>query len=232
MLVDGCLRVRTTGGPSLLIIWPPEVTLRTAGDAVQVVDATGQVVARVGALVLGGGETSSLESLSLREAPPSRCLGPYWLTGDIVVSPTPPRTAVRPPGVAFPQVALLMGGRALRLAQLEGRLTVVDGCLRVIESNGTTDYLVVWPADVTLTTDGSKMQVVFTRGGGAARIGEPVRLLGEAAPTLEQFGDESDKPLRETPPAHCPGPYWIGSHVLPPTPTATPPDWPTPLAPP
>ncbi len=54
-LVDGCLRVAVPRSDSYLIIWPPEVTLRTDGGDVRVVDAAGRVIARTGEQVAFSG---------------------------------------------------------------------------------------------------------------------------------------------------------------------------------
>ncbi len=210
-LVDGCLRVAVPRHDSYLIIWPPEVTLRTDGGDVRVVDATGQVVARVGEPVaLSGGVLNTIGTEGLREAPPDRCPGPYWLTGDILKqgpgTATPRDTATRTPAIAFPQFAPVAGERGDLAALLEGTLVLVDGCLRVAPSRGDS-YLVIWPPEVALRTDGGDVRVVDTEGRIVARVGERIALGVGESKSIEGLGRDPRAPLREVPPARCPGPY-------------------------
>ncbi len=94
-LVDDCLRV-TLRSDNDLIIWPPEVTLRTDGGDIRVIDTAGRVVARVGEEVrLSGGQLKTVGGQGLREAPPARCPGPYWLTGEILGPEPSPAAAPR-----------------------------------------------------------------------------------------------------------------------------------------
>jgi hypothetical protein len=90
VVVDNCLRVNTPSGSSLLIIWPPDVTLAQESDIITIRDASGTDVAQVGRDVyLGGGGLSTaadLEAISqpLRQTPPESCPGPYWLVGETI----------------------------------------------------------------------------------------------------------------------------------------------------
>lgn len=97
-LVDGCLRVTTPYGANPLIVWPAEATLRNDGGDIRVVASDGRVIGRVGeSIVLGGGEISApggqvstpVRAL-LREPPPTRCPGPYWLAHFIEGPPASP----------------------------------------------------------------------------------------------------------------------------------------------
>lgn len=85
---NGCLRVRPEGSAqSHLIIWQPDYFLHKNGNAREILDRSGRVVARVGEPIwIGGGEipvTSELQQ-QLRSPIPQTCEGPYWLMGDIV----------------------------------------------------------------------------------------------------------------------------------------------------
>jgi hypothetical protein len=84
VLVAGCLRVEASpGSSSLLVIWPPDVTLHTNVDPIEIRNPDGRVVARVGEPVeLGGAESEGgfLSQDILREPIPANCPGPYWLT--------------------------------------------------------------------------------------------------------------------------------------------------------
>lgn len=87
VLVDGCLRVNSIYGPvSYLPVWPPEFAIRAQGDEVQVVDGTGQVVARSGQAVYVSGGEESVAAMPdcVREQLPTSCTGPYWVVGDTI----------------------------------------------------------------------------------------------------------------------------------------------------
>lgn len=106
-LVAGCLRIVVPGeqAPGFLILWPPATTIRVAGaGVVEVLDASQQVVARVGETIrLGGGAMENPEVMKFWEAqitglPLESCPGPYWVAGALVplpaVEPIAPRLAL------------------------------------------------------------------------------------------------------------------------------------------
>ena len=72
------------GDGSILPVWPPEFTLGAENDVLQVLDGTGQVVARVGEEVyMGGGEgLSRAMAQCVRQQLPAACTDPYWIVGD------------------------------------------------------------------------------------------------------------------------------------------------------
>ena len=84
VIEDGCLRVDDD-----LLVWPHGFSLSIEGEVIQVIDGTGQPIARVGDKVeVSGGEvgTSELPEGYLSEIsaqlPSDRCLGPYWIIGE------------------------------------------------------------------------------------------------------------------------------------------------------
>jgi|LGVE01.1.fsa_nt_gb hypothetical protein len=84
VIEDCCLRV----GDDLLV-WPHGFSLSIECEVIQVIDDTGQPIARVGEKVkVSGGEvgTSELPGGYLSELsaklPSDRCPGPYWIVGD------------------------------------------------------------------------------------------------------------------------------------------------------
>jgi len=84
VIEDGCLRVDDD-----LLVWPHGFSLSIEGEVIQVIDDTGQPIARVGDKVeVSGGEvgTSELPEGYLSEIsaqlPSDRCLGPYWIIGE------------------------------------------------------------------------------------------------------------------------------------------------------
>ena len=84
VIEDGCLRVDDD-----LLVWPHGFSLSIEGEVIQVIDGTGQPIARVGDKVeVSGGEvgTSELPEGYLSEIsaqlPSDCCLGPYWIIGE------------------------------------------------------------------------------------------------------------------------------------------------------
>ena len=88
VLDEGCLRTGSADGD--LIIWPPGFSLTTEDDGVQILNETGQIVARVGEKVrMGGGQISYPSVLGeyvLRQLP-SSCPGPYLVVGSVPTGP-------------------------------------------------------------------------------------------------------------------------------------------------
>jgi hypothetical protein len=88
ILDRGCLRVDGGGGsPSLLVIWQPDYFLNNNEGGIEILNRTGEVVARVGEEVrMGGGQIELSEQgiRQLREPLPIGCTGPYWLLGEVV----------------------------------------------------------------------------------------------------------------------------------------------------
>ncbi|HEX8680952.1 MAG TPA: hypothetical protein VF707_01465, partial [Ardenticatenaceae bacterium] len=123
-------------------------------------------------------------------------------------------TVIAPPAltVIFPQQKPVEGEREMMTAELLGQLVSVDSCLRV-NVDGGESYLVVWPPDVTLNTDGGSVQVLDETGQVVARTGEMVYLDGGGG-ALPAEGVETE--LLEQPGAlgGCPGPYWIVGNIV------------------
>lgn len=85
-----CLRVAPSeGGPSYLIVWPPQVTLETRHGRLKVFDRDNQSAASEGEkIILGGGEVDSSAQIlrELRQPLPRNCTGPIWLASGILSS--------------------------------------------------------------------------------------------------------------------------------------------------
>lgn len=90
VVVNDCIYMNSReGDTSYLVIWPPEFTLVTENDLVQIRNGVGEVVAQVGEEVyMSGGEVPASEapwlSQQLREKLPDTCPGPYWVVGEQV----------------------------------------------------------------------------------------------------------------------------------------------------
>ncbi len=85
VLLDGCLYVDDGFGHRYLPIWPHNFALSVQGDVVQILDDTGQPVARVGDEVkIGGGEVPA-DQIARYSLQPlfSQCPAPYWLVGQM-----------------------------------------------------------------------------------------------------------------------------------------------------
>jgi len=86
ILKEGCLRLKRLFGESQLIIWPHGYELRIEEKTIQVIDADGRMVARVGDWIeVGGGESKSVEHIEdyIGQSLPPDCAGPYWIAGPI-----------------------------------------------------------------------------------------------------------------------------------------------------
>lgn len=91
VLVDSCLRVNNVSEvdnsvTSVLLVWPPEFRLNVEGDVVQILDGTGQIVARIGDQIwTGGGGFGDAEGYL------GPCPGPVFEVGEgfRVGTPTP-----------------------------------------------------------------------------------------------------------------------------------------------
>ena len=67
-------------------IWPYGFSLQIRENVIQIVDATGQVVAQVGnKLEISGGEMPAEHIAEYSAQPiPGNCPGPYWIVGHYI----------------------------------------------------------------------------------------------------------------------------------------------------
>jgi len=86
---NGCLRVIEEGSrQGFLILWPFDSELSASTENIEVLNGTGQVIARVGeSLRLDGGAMESPPSMSrfdevIPGMPINDCPGPYWVAGE------------------------------------------------------------------------------------------------------------------------------------------------------
>jgi hypothetical protein len=88
-----CPRIKTENGlTDALAIWPPDYSMRISDDQVEILDGTGQVIAREGKQVTlsGGYIPNSWDSEEYRRLyydVPGDCFGPYWIVMPDTVSP-------------------------------------------------------------------------------------------------------------------------------------------------
>ena len=234
VLVNGCLRVKSIyDGRSLLPVWPPEFTLKAekratvaAQDEIQVLDGTGQVVARVGGsgtvapqeVYMGGGEGSATSLADcVRQQLPGDCTGPYWIVGEGV------RPNLRHDSDLFTLDVISTTERSFLLLHkkpvldewaegdslIAGKLVLHDyqRCPRVTSDSGLTDYLLLWPPDYGARVENGEVEIVDGSGQGVVRVGEEVRIGGGAI--LMDWDSEKYRQLHYELPGDCHGPYWI-----------------------
>jgi len=90
-----------------------------------------------------------------------------------------------------------------------GPLTMVDGCLRIGDSEASN--LVVWPPDFEVSIENDIIRVLYDDHEVEVRLGQVVRLGGGEVKSLEAF----DERTRQGIPAGCPGPYWLVGSINP-----------------
>ena len=108
----------------------------------------------------------------------------------------------RPNETVTPQVVA-----TVLLAELIGKLNIVDGCVRVIDRVDNVSSLLVWPPDFEVTIEKDTVRVI----GGKVSGNHTEALLHEGDMVLFGGGEISElnaRPLLKEPP-NCPGPYWL-----------------------
>lgn len=85
IIKDGCLRAS-----GYLLVWPYGFSLSADKDGIfQVINSTGQPVARVGDKIkVGGGADETPDGRVVKgysaQLPSERCSGPYWIVGEVI----------------------------------------------------------------------------------------------------------------------------------------------------
>lgn|GEM_PF-6457391 len=221
LLRDGCLYIRgTEGGDFVLPVWPASFTLRTVESTVEVLDKTGTAVARVGAEVaMGGGEAApGLEGEWERSASGTgseRCPGQRWIVGTGVrLHQRDPDDRLTLNVIETPQgnMRLLRWTPVIESwvtaeATLTGPLAIIDGCLRLTNSDGT-GYLPVWPPDHLVSFEDPLPRIVHgPQRAVVATIGDAASVRGRA---LTAEDDATNYALlRKNLPDVCSGPFWL-----------------------
>ena len=133
---------------------------------------------------------------------------------------TPARTATPPPATPLPTGLRALpvqvppeGERVLMEALLEGKLRLVNGCLRVGEEYaGQEGELIIWPPGFWAAAVDGVIVVYDAAGQAVAGVGDWVSLSGGSVPRLFQSPTAIDSVV-EQPPAECPGPYWVVGEI-------------------
>ena len=202
---DGCLRLIGKRPASLddvyqkypvngfLLIWPPGYSLDADGDAAQIVDDAGLIVARVGDTIRVTANGWSPTRSGPADPPatavplPLGCDGPRLFVGDQVHAVTPDEpTEITPPGstLFFPRQKTPSALIELPLVHSPGTLVLDGDCIK-----WRSDWfpekprrILVWPAGFTPHIEDG---VVVVRNGGGrtvARAGESVSMIVSDGP--------------------------------------------------
>jgi hypothetical protein len=215
---DGCLRVTPLhGGEDLLVIWKPEFTLRDEGGQLEVLDADGQLAARVGEEVyLAGGYVSVTDEWVLQQIPPA-CRGAYFVAG------YPARPNLRHDAELFDLDVQALSEHALFFLRakpvldkqvtgettLTGTLVVYEyrRCLHLQTAGGPSAGTLIWPPDWSLRVEGGTAAILDGAGQVVARTGDEVRLRARAVP--HSMDAPAYRQLIDELPGDCIGATWL-----------------------
>lgn len=218
-LEDGCLYVRSLQGEErVLPIWPPEFTLRTEGEQVLVIDAEGQVAARVGEEVsMGGGHVPLSDEWVLGQIPPA-CRGDEYFIVGCEVRPNlmTGATLLDVDQIVFDGRTLLflrakpaLDEQMVGSERLTGKLVSYDyrRCLHLQTESGPGSYTLLWPAGWSVQVADGRATVVDEAGQAMARLGDTVSLRGRPVPQTMESPVYSQ--LIAELPGDCVGASWV-----------------------
>jgi hypothetical protein len=215
---EGCLRVTPLhGGEDLLVVWKPEFTLREQDGQLEVLDADGQVAARVGQeVLLAGGYVSVKDEWVLQQIPPA-CRGAYFVAG------YPVRPNLRENSELFELDVLPLPDHALFFLRYKPALdeqvtdeTALTGtlvayeyrrCVHLQTTGGPGVANLIWPPDWSLRVEGETATVEDGTGQAVAQLGEEVRLRVRAVPHSADVS--AYRQLIDELPGDCIGTTWL-----------------------
>ncbi len=202
LVLDGpCLRIKGEYNMHT-VIWPPGFSPHVEGGVVQVRNGAGQVIARVGDEIAGGGGYSKSNH---RECP-----GEVFRIHSIKVLPDVevyfPRWG---DGIRKGQVTLPRAGELV----LDGKCLVLTN---IIGGGGPQHALLFWPKAYDLNAEDGEVEVLDAAGRVVARVGDVVQVNAFNV-TYDQAIKHGG--LEEITPA-CSGDYWAVEEIF--TATKTP----------
>ena len=103
------------------------------------------------------------------------------------------------PNIHFPQVRK---DGDIPDAQIEGKLVLEDGCLRVTRPSGY-GHLLIWPQRVRLSVDGGDILIIGDEGV-LFSVGDDIRIGGGEVPLYHV-----QTLVEQSIPEECLGPYWL-----------------------
>ena len=193
---DGCLRISYLGPypedqipAGIWIIWPPGFTARRVDGVIEVVSQDGLLMARVGDRIRISGEwpgevVADPAVWDWSEDAVRDCGGSHWHVGDEVsVVADEPLTIITDAGIVVPRLEHQEGPHQAPAGLLRaGRLVLRGRCLRVENTRGGAEHVVVWPPGFRAEVRGNR--VVVTNGGGAVivRVGDKFSAGGGVVP--------------------------------------------------
>jgi hypothetical protein len=122
-----------------------------------------------------------------------------------VSSPSPEKTVTLSVSTVLPPQVVATAWTS----ELIGKLTILDGCVRVLDSKNFS-YLLVWPPGMSAIIE--KDQVEISAG---AVTGDEKRIVLHDGDELRLSGGETARPVSMTRPS-CEGPYWmVGFEISP-----------------
>lgn len=136
---------------------------------------------------------------------------PEYVTTEVIYEPlrgTPVFPITPVPAFFFPQ--LRARSTMFMTALLQGRLVMVNGCLRVVTANDPQGNLILWQPDYFPTLKESGIEILDRNGQVAARVGEPISLGGGGVPLSE----DTTRQLRVPIPSTCAGPYFLMGSIV------------------
>ena len=102
----------------------------------------------------------------------------------------------------FPQ---LHGGPVGLDALLVGELVSENGCLRIRDTDGRADFLLIWSDAAEMTADGQGVRIRDNSGASLSfSVGDEMEMGGGEA-KFSHVQNIVKQPI----PSDCPGPYWL-----------------------
>jgi hypothetical protein len=215
ILKDSCLRMDGTE-ESALLIWLPNHYLNDNQGVIEVLNSSGEPVARVGELSCFSrvaGDAAEAVDQFISQPLPESCGPPYLLVGDIELAYKQEQSSdlvniesVSTEGNPF---YFLQAKPAHQdwLAEQEvitGRLVLEEGsrCLRLRDWDRLPgDVMLLWPLDAQACSDGGAAAICDAAGQVIARLGQQVHLRG----SYFLDGDESRMAVNDALPCDCVG---------------------------
>jgi hypothetical protein len=136
---------------------------------------------------------------------------PDYVVANVIYEPlrgTPDFPITPVPAFFFPQ--LRARSATFMTALLQGRLVMVNGCLRVVTSYEPQGNLILWQPDYFPTLKDSGIEILNRDGQVVARAGEPISLGGGGVDLSENITRQLRVPI----PSTCAGPYFLMGSIV------------------
>ncbi len=196
MLVqDGCCLRLSKGNddPGALIIWMQDYFVSNNNGIIEIVNADGEVVGRVGESVSWGGGDRVFETISypLKEPLPDQCEGPYVYQGSdmrLVINDNPELVTIDMLEIDDKEVGFIRSKQNLydqteATHSIDGKLSACNDrwckyCPRITIEDWPTSYLVIWPPSYGAQVADGHLEIVDELGAIVARDGDEIHIDG------------------------------------------------------